>query len=163
MPSPINTLPLGLLDFLTAKTLGRNPAELADTVLPTLPLQQFYIAAQLERVQSAQFTVAAVGSTFSTMTVPNSEIWLIDQCTASTVTLGAGIACRFRVAVADPLSQRTYIGESSGAIAATERGHSRITQTFIAPSGSQFGITAEQLTGAGFDAVVLASIVRLTV
>lgn len=164
MPSPINTLPLGLLDFLTAKTLGVNPNLLADSVAPTVDLAPFYIAGQLERVQSPLTAVNAIGNFLTTLVVPNQELWFVQLAAASTDTMPAGISTRIRAILTDSQGQRLYLANnSSGAVAAGERGASVLSNPFIAPPGSQFGLTCEQLTGAGYNFVALASIVRLTV
>lgn len=51
--SQINQVPKGLQDFFGSKSFGRNPNELAQTVIPMVRLEPFY---DLDRLRTAQVT-----------------------------------------------------------------------------------------------------------
>lgn len=85
MPSPLHKVPLGLLELLRLKTLGRAPDQFSDTVLPTVEALESYAAPELETT-SGTAQVGGMVSHSSTITVGTFRwIWGV----AGVLTMGA--------------------------------------------------------------------------
>lgn len=70
----VNTTPTGLLDLLAAKTGGKMPGNMSETLQPVLSLDQFYKAKKLAQVNMPALSTSAVLAN-STITVPDGELW----------------------------------------------------------------------------------------
>lgn len=79
--------PTGLLGLLDAKTLGKNPSELLDSLQAVIDLQPFIAATRGYSQENATATATTVGE-FAAVTVPAQKIWLVcnvsSQLTAAT-------------------------------------------------------------------------------
>jgi len=76
MPSPIQRIPPGLLDFLDARGTGRNPSEIEDAVRGVVDLTPFYQSLDLTSATVSASGVNAVGSA-AVIGVPAGEVWTI--------------------------------------------------------------------------------------
>lgn len=96
MPQPINRVPPGLLSLLGIKSLGMNPAQLADELRGILDLTQLYTEAANETIFGTTPAVNAVGqfefTNTGTRAKPNpGELWVVRRvAVAPTAALGAG-------------------------------------------------------------------------
>lgn len=75
----VNTYPRGLLGLLNAKTGGRTPQDVTETVQTVLDIFPFYAAQMRETVSANSLAIAGTGAIFPTtgFAVPNDEIWLV--------------------------------------------------------------------------------------
>lgn len=124
MGSPIQKIPGGLLGFFGAKTQGRNPDFFADEVVGTLDTWPFY--RWTDRRQASTIKAAAAGSVLGavgdSITVPDGQVWFIENVSVHSVVLGAGQSTRLRPALfnlaagqgafmAAPTSSSATVGE----------------------------------------------------
>lgn len=71
----ITRVPVGLQNFLGTQAQGKNPSELAQTVVPTIDLDQF-LSIQQEEWIGAGFTPFTIQG-FESFDVPENEVWLL--------------------------------------------------------------------------------------
>lgn len=103
MPSPLNRVPAGLLEFFGIKSGEWGPRELGQTLVPVMDLSRWYLdAASLEvsisfaagGIFAADVPVGNIAMTGSApavpdliaagvITVPQTETWLILECAAT--------------------------------------------------------------------------------
>lgn len=76
--SQVNKPPLGLQDFLGSQNFGKNPSELAQTLIPTLDLFPFLSVYDLETTTGATESVFNDKS-LAEITVPEGEFWMLDS------------------------------------------------------------------------------------
>ena len=106
IPSPINRVPRGLLDFLGIRAAGRNPQTLSEQLIPTLDLNDWYKAADQLNVL---FTLTALAAdtnaglllipatapnitTLGTVKVPKDQIWIFRRGCNVRWTFSSGVA-----------------------------------------------------------------------
>lgn len=143
----ISRLPVGLLDFLGLKNLGRNPDELALTVVPMLDMRDFYLADRWTNVVETGLSAAGTANTSTVTRVPAGEIWWIKQYQVSTSPLGAGQTLRLQAFASLPgaASASQFTGELDQAAQATVGEICRASvRDFLAIGGTQFGFTPLQ-------------------
>lgn len=86
----INRSPRGFLGFLDAKSGGRTPGELPESLALTLDMTGFYAAdLELSNDEATQAGIAAAGRGNAIITVPTGEQWLL-YAAASDLFLTAG-------------------------------------------------------------------------
>lgn len=155
---PVQVIPPGLLGFFQLKTFGRNPAELSETLQPSLECFEWYMQAQLrDVVQDLGVPQRAIATTgpwiFSPnqVTVPNGEIWWVEHFTVRTVALVAGESIRVAPLMQRPLFgtvNQFLLGGSSTAIAG-EMAIARADRPFWAAPGSDLGFFVSAIATAG--------------
>lgn len=91
----VNTYPRGLLGLLNAKTGGRTPQDVTETVQMILDIAPFYTAQMRQTVSSNSGPIAGVGAIFplAGFAVPNDQVWLVQAYSA--VMNGALAAAEF--------------------------------------------------------------------
>lgn len=145
---PINTLPLGLLAYLGIKNGGRNPAFLAETLLPTMDLGFFYDGALRKFTTGAGVAVAAVGLSAASITVPQGEVWIPDQILAyPQAALAAGVTVTYQVQVLQG-NNSIQMSDFSGSWTAGQRPVLTLDGPFLIPPGSTFNIFCNSYAGA---------------
>lgn len=80
-PPPLTIRPSGLLDFLSIQAGGRYPQHLAENLVPTFDLANWYFDAQAETVTSAALAQTGAGSASVGFTVPAGEAWSVGSYT----------------------------------------------------------------------------------
>lgn len=166
MPGLIQRNPIGLLDFLGLKSTGQSPTILPDELVATVDIASLYAAARWEQVVGTTSVANLVGFWGSAnTTVPQNELWLIDQVAISGSTLAVGTAYRVRAGlITAPGGSALYaIQETSLAYAASERPHVG-WQNLIARGGDQVGLVVDSLTlGTAITFDIRLRFLRLTV
>lgn len=139
--STINTLPLGLLEYLFAKADGTNPRELRGQVLGTLDLERYYSASMpWQTVEFAAIDPATLGTRTQPFTSYASEfLALVKSLTVFSGYGGVGANVRARAAIVrNPATNPTVavLGEAApvNTTVATNQPSSRL----LAPSDPPF-------------------------
>lgn len=100
MPQLINRVPRGLLGLLDSKAAGQNPALLLDEVQGGVELTDLYALNTRGTVsQASSLTAAGVtAGIFTSLIVPDGEIWLVKAVTAhlSAPPLGAAATLQIK-------------------------------------------------------------------
>lgn len=93
----VNTTPTGLLDLLAAKTGGKMPNNMSETLQPVLSLDQFLVNKKLA-VELSSYSATAVG-TADSITVPAGELWALVAIgfTFSSTVIGDSIGLHWTV------------------------------------------------------------------
>lgn len=128
--SQLNRVPFGFLDFVDSKQLGRNPAEYDDRVRLGIALDDYYAAnLQVESQQLIQGTSNLdIGTSFTLATVPNDQLWLVEN-----------VEARFETAIANTSYQRIdlrYRPNAATGDYSLPQTYSDVTGTFLV--GTQF-------------------------
>jgi hypothetical protein len=82
-PPPLTVRPTGLLDFLSIQSGGRYPQHLAEDLVPTMDLMNWFLDVQAETIVGAGVAQGGAGATGVSATVPSGEGWLIDTISCS--------------------------------------------------------------------------------
>lgn len=89
MSGPIQRRPLGFLDALNLKSLGRNPEQTSDFVQPVYEMRHHYEADVLRQISASAAAVATRGFNKAPITVPSGEAWWVHNV-GNLVTLAGG-------------------------------------------------------------------------
>jgi hypothetical protein len=148
MPSPIQLIPAGYLGFFQAKTMGRNPAEAAEYVQPTLDMWKTY-RAPFRRFtrQTANVSATGLGLGAWTVSVPQGFFWAIDYIHLYVGT-AAGQAFRGAPAIFQNGTAEALWTGVPRQIGATELAivPGYFEDPWIAAPGDAFGANVELLT-----------------
>lgn len=75
---PIQVQPAGWLSLLDLKDRGKFPAEVLDTVTPTIEMRGFWLRQKSETLGAGDETIATAASEFIELfSVPNNEWWYV--------------------------------------------------------------------------------------
>lgn len=144
MPSgPISKLPLGILGFLGIKSQGQYPNSLGDIITPTWDqLELFGAAHPVDQVTTGN---PVVGSFNAFLTVPQTEIWRLQNVTILVAT-GAGVTLTWWIASQNPNSVTLIWSPETAQVASTSR-ISFARDVWLSP-GDSIGIFAAAVVGA---------------
>ena len=95
----INRVPQGLLGLLDTKTLGKNPDDLSNTIVPTVDLKDLFLVnsgLQQDIVTAAAVTSASLLTPVALVSVPAGELWFVLNVTAE-VIVGLSPGADYRV------------------------------------------------------------------
>lgn len=106
MSGPIQLIPPGLLGLFQLKTMGRNPSELGEQVIPTLEMFKWYLMTnQREQLVQSAAGITTVGydiilnsDTLSAMRVPPNQWWYVHSFDMLSDLIPAGQSLIFRLA-----------------------------------------------------------------
>jgi hypothetical protein len=160
-PSPINTLPIGLLDLLGIKSGGEYPRDLSQQLGSSIELLDFYLNARAENLSSGGFTVAATGfQTVAAFAVPANELWWVHRYSLRYVTGAAEAISAEPMWMFDVLGTQTIqILNSPTTLGATANGSSFMASPpLLAPPNSQAAYVVNSITGV----IDLAAYLRIT-
>lgn len=120
----INTPPIGLLSLLGIKSVGFAPAQLPETVTPTVDLDPYYYYARIRSVTGLTGVINAVGAwptVAGEWTNDGLQLW---YCPYVTINYGAALAAgtTYRVALAayDTRTGQTYLASQTETFTAGE-------------------------------------------
>lgn len=170
---PIQKIPSGLLGFLQLKNSGQNPSELPSLLQPILELRDWYFAADARNfydsagnvpIYSApNNTVGFVG--FATgptlITVPQDEMWFIQDYLVATATLIATDTIQFAAGFRTPdvgVSIQNMMGDPSVLSTGPNRRAYAWARGLFVPPGSQIG--AQVLTCQSLGTITLEGHLR---
>lgn len=154
MGTRVFRFPAGLLELLSSKASGQNPAELGELVSPTLDLMPFYQAGF--PVKFAVFTsgtVIAPGGVNSGFVVPQNKWWIPLLHTAWLTAIGAGDGGRVQPSLLDssanPFSGGNYMATVAASTSRTPLSSFPWYLTpILIPSGMEFGAWVDDITVA---------------
>jgi hypothetical protein len=144
----INRIPLGLLDLLGLKQLGRNPDQQSPTLAMTLDLERFYAINASESINISNAAINACGQYVASAAVPAGEVWLCIAAgfqwqNAAAGTTVAGLALMVG-------SQNVQsVGQLASATAVTDFPASAFWPSdypFLMVSGQSFGVSWQRNT-----------------
>lgn len=146
MPTAINRLPLGLLGFLGIKNGGQYPTDLNQVLQPVWDLQLLYASANSD-ILSQTTAVNALGTlSFTNLTVPNGEAWLVMQLDAKSTTLTAGQTLQHAIVITDPAVTTSLVVSDSSPVATNGmRTAVGIQRDLWLGPGFQIGTLTEQI------------------
>jgi hypothetical protein len=165
MPSTINRVPPGLLSLLDVKSMGVNPVQLGDQLLPVIELGNQYAAAT-GQLQTGTTPVAAApgrvepSSGYSYRAGPGELLVVSYVCARTTAVLGAGVSARFRVCMYDATLGANVWGGTVISGSATEAPQASTDRVLFVPPGFGVGVQVEQVAG-GTPAFTLSGIVTI--
>jgi len=117
--APLNKIPNGLLSFLGIKNGGRNPQTLADALLPSWDLAQWYMAGTYE-YGVANANIAAVGLVqFGPANINDGDTWYVHAGGVAVDCTAGGASIAFNLGISDatgnfvPLNDIEYSAATS--------------------------------------------------
>lgn len=115
----INRVPFGLQSLLGSQNFGKNPAELAETTIPTLELDKFLNYELLDSAWSS--SIFAVANDVITHEVPEGEAWQPLHVASHIIGIAAGERFSFKT--------RLILGAGGSLAVANLGGQSIVTHT----------------------------------
>jgi hypothetical protein len=145
--TPASKLPLGLLDLLGVKSLGRYPQTLLDTYQPVFEQINIIHATQSTAELDATTAIGGVNYTPSAIVVPQNEVWYFPANSVwALVVTGVGDAIVFELAMSGRGGIR-ILGDQR-TVGASAQGSSGNRSEFFLPPGGDLGIQTQTFTGA---------------
>lgn len=156
---PIQIQPVGLLGLLQLKTLGRQPNDLGDAVIPQLDILGFYLRARQESGPTARLGLPPLVEGWAALpplTVPAGEWWFVHQYSPTVLftnnnvqaTMASAIRPWGRGASAKMGAPQYFQGPGTG-LAGTICVLPAITDFWLPPN-SELGLIVDGLgTGSG--------------
>ncbi len=161
--STITTPPRGLISLFGLRDMGAVPAELAQTVAPTIDITEFALTNR-EAIYTGVVSASGVGNVSfgDPVTVPPGELWYVHSWTISSSVLAAGQSLEMKPIYWE--SNFTIFGR--GARASGTAGDSIVAFTdrmFLATPGSQLQVYVERIAAGPIGLAGSALITRLRV
>lgn len=145
----INRVPQGFLGLLDTKTLGQNPSDLSNTIVPTVDLKELFLSnsgLKGDGVTAAGVTSASLQVRVADVTVPAGELWFVVSASSKVlVGLTGGLDFAVDLVIDTPNFQEHILasvtpqnnaslstGESIAVVA-------NFSPALIAPPGTTFG------------------------
>jgi hypothetical protein len=152
MPSTINRVPPGLLSLLDVKSMGVNPVQLGDQLLPVIELGNQYAAATGQLLTGTTPAAAAPGrvepsSGYSYRAGPGELLVVSYICGRTSAALGAGVSCRFRICVYDATLGANVFGGTVISGSVGELPQASTDRVLFVPPGFGIGVQVEQIAG----------------
>lgn len=170
MSGPVQVIAPGLLGFLQLKTLGRNPENFSDTIVPTMDVRTWYMEARHQLVTQAAINLGAGPfngfQAASSFVVPNNEYWWVQNVTFSvgSAISGAADVMHWCVAMQFPQISNNPIMVEPNLIQTNGQGTTPIcsAEGFFAPSGATLGFFLNRYAVAlGVSVVGLMRVTKL--
>lgn len=176
MSGPVQVIPAGLLGFFQLKSLGRNPADLAEAYQPIVEMRDWLFVTQ--SVDFGPGPLAAVtvlggvqgGQRFTANPIqtPSNEWWYVHNYTIRSAALVAGDTSNIAPLLFTPITGviNTYLLTSNAGVALTgpNRTQGVSAQGFWMPPLSELGfLIYENTSAAGIAYTGTARITRLPI
>lgn len=159
---PIQTQCGGLLGFLQLKNMGKNPAELPDTLQSVLDLREWFFETNAELED--QSTIAVSGTTaFTALTVPAQQIHaVLDLSAFGTMAVGNSMRGAFYMQAPgrNPLLISPLVSFVAGEQAQFSLPRDRIA---MVPPGWEIGLSVAAFAGAAVNFVATKRFCRIQV
>lgn len=145
---PVQRYPIGLTTLLDFKGLS-PPSQFSELVHGSVDLMQFYGQTQLQRRIANNAALAQGGSV--TMTVPNSEAWVLFSMQGAVTTAVAMTAVRVGLTLGQPALQATFASSPNGhftpAVVANQGFAVLMPYPRLLLPGTELGVALEVLVG----------------